>query len=110
MIDDTVSKLEAQLRQAGNLSPERKAELLRLLGTLKSEVSELSKTNRDEAQSIAKFAEVSALEATRTAKNQKLQDLSIEGLKSSVEGFEQSHPKLVQVVDSISRALSNLGI
>lgn len=110
MIDDTVSKLEAQLRQTGNLSPERKTELLQLIGTLKTEVAELSKTNREEAQSIAKFAEVSTLEATRSAKNQKLQDLSLEGLKSSVEGFEQSHPQLVRVVDSISRTLSNLGI
>jgi hypothetical protein len=110
MIEDTVSKLEAQLRQAGNLSVERKAELLQLLGTLKTEISELSKTNQEEAQSIAKFAELSTLEATRIAKNQKLQDLSLEGFKSSVEGFEESHPKLVQVVDSISRTLSNLGI
>jgi hypothetical protein len=110
MIDDTVSKLEAQLRAASNLSPERKTELLQLLGNLKTEISELSKTNLEEARSIAKFAEVSALEATRTAKNQKLQDLSLEGLRSSVEGFEESHPKLVQVVDSISRTLSNLGI
>lgn len=110
MIDDTVSKLEAQLRGAARLSPDRKEELLRLLGTLKAEISELSRTNQEEAQSIAKFAEISTLEATRTAKNQKLQDLSLEGLKSSVEGFEESHPKLVQVVDSISRTLSNLGI
>ena len=110
MIEDTVSKLEAQLREAKNLSPERRDELLQLLGMLKAEVSELSKTNREEALSVARFAELSALEATRSAKNQKLQDLSLEGFKSSVEGFEQSHPRLVQVVDSISRTLSNLGI
>jgi ABC-type transporter Mla subunit MlaD len=110
MIEDTVSKLEAQLREARNLSPERRDELLQLLGTLKAEVAELSKTNREEAQSVARFAELSAMEATRSAKNQKLQDLSLEGFKSSVEGFEQSHPRLVQVVDSISRTLSNLGI
>jgi ABC-type transporter Mla subunit MlaD len=110
MIEDTVSKLEAQLREARNLSPERRDELLQLLGVLKAEVAELSKTNREEAQSVARFAELSALEATRSAKNQKLQDLSLEGFKSSVEGFERSHPRLVQVVDSISRTLSNLGI
>ena len=34
MIDETISRLEAQLREAGNLSPERKAELSQLLGTL----------------------------------------------------------------------------
>jgi hypothetical protein len=110
MIDETVSKLEAQLRDAAHLTPEGKAELLRLLGTLKAEVAELSKTNSEDAQSIARFTEVSALEATRTEQNPKLRELSIEGLKSSVEGFEESHPRLVQVVNSISQTLSNLGI
>jgi len=36
--------------------------------------------------------------------------LSLEGLSSSVEGFEKSHPKLVQIVNAISNTLSNLGI
>jgi len=110
MIDDTISKLEAQLRETGNLSPERKAELSQLLGTLKAEVMDLSKTNQEGAQSITRFAEASALEATRTEPNTKLQELSLEGLKSSVAGFEESHPKLVQAVNSISQMLSNLGI
>jgi Domain of unknown function (DUF4404) len=35
---------------------------------------------------------------------------SLLGLRSSVDGFEQSHPKLVQIVNSISNTLSNLGI
>jgi len=34
----------------------------------------------------------------------------IRELRSSVQGFEQSHPKLVQTVNSISSALSNLGV
>ena len=33
-----------------------------------------------------------------------------EELRSSVEGFEQSHPKLVQAVNTISKTLSDLGI
>ena len=110
MIDDTVSKIEAQVRTAGSISPERKAELLQLLAKLKAEVATLSKTNAEDARSIAKFTEVSALEATRTEQNPKLRELSLEGLKSSVEGFEQSHPQLVQAVNSISQTLSNLGI
>ena len=110
MIDDTVSKIEAQVRNAGAISQEQKAELLKLLGALKLEVATLSKTNAEDARSIAKFTEVSALEATRSAQNPKLRELSLEGLKSSVEGFEQTHPKLVQAVNSISQTLSNLGI
>ena len=110
MIDDTISKIESELNSAANLSPERKSELLRLLAALKQEVAELSKTDSEGAQSIAKFAEVSTHEATRTEQNPKLRELSVNGLKSSVEGFEESHPKLVQVVNSISQTLSNLGI
>ncbi|MEY4386565.1 MAG: hypothetical protein RLY20_1848 [Verrucomicrobiota bacterium] len=110
MIDDTVSKIEAQVRTAGSIPAEQKSELLKLLATLKTEVATLSKTNAEGARSIAKFTEVSAHEATRTEQNPKLKELSLEGLQSSVEGFEQSHPKLVQVVNSISQTLSNLGI
>jgi hypothetical protein len=37
-------------------------------------------------------------------------ELSLKGLSSSVEGFEKSHPQLVQVVNRICTTLSNLGI
>jgi hypothetical protein len=36
--------------------------------------------------------------------------LSLAGLSSSVEEFEQSHPRLVQIANAISNALANLGI
>ena len=99
--------MEIDLERTKKLTEPNQALALHIV---KSRGGERGKLAFDFFPAFAKFAEVSALEATRTAKNQKLQDLSIEGLKSSVEGFEQSHPKLVQVVDSISRALSNLGI
>ena len=110
MIDDTIAKIESQLATSEHLSTERKAELLRLLEALKQEIAVLSRTDREGAQSIAKFAEVSTHEAFRTAQNPRLRELSVDGLRSSVEGFEQSHPRLVQVVNSISQTLANLGI
>jgi hypothetical protein len=110
MIQDTIGKIEERLRQADAIKNENKAELLALLGTLKAEVSDLSRTDADKAQSIAGFTAVSAHETTRLDKNPQLVELSLKGLSSSVEGFEQSHPKLVQVVNSICTTLSNLGI
>jgi Mg2+ and Co2+ transporter CorA len=110
MIDDTVSKIEARLRDAGSVSDEKKRELLQLLGTLKSEVANLSKTHGEQAQSIAGFTEMSAHEATRSEQNPELLNLSLKGLTSSVEGIEKSHPRLVQIVNAISNTLSNLGI
>jgi len=110
MIEDTVSKIEAKIQGADSIKNERKRELLQLLGTLKSEISNLSKTHVEQAQSIAGFTELSAHEATRSQQNPELLNLSLKGLSSSVEGFEKSHPRLVQIVNAISNTLSNLGI
>ena len=110
MIEDTISKIEARLRDSGSVSDDKKRELVQLLGTLKSEVANLSKTHGEQAQSIAGFTEMSAHEATRSEQNPELLNLSLKGLKSSVEGIEKSHPRLVQIVNTISNTLSNLGI
>src|ERR1041385_6313427 len=110
MIEDTVSNIEAKIQASDSIKEERKRELLQLLGTLKSEIATLSKTHGESAQSIAGFTEISAHEATRAQQNPELLELSLKGMSSSVGGFEKSHPQLVQLVNSISNMLSNLGI
>lgn len=110
MIDETIGKIEARIQSADSVSEERRRELLQLLGTLKSQVAELSRTHSEHAQSIAGFTELSAHEAMRKEQNPQLLDLSLKGLNSSIEGFEKSHPKLAQIVNEISKTLSNLGI
>jgi hypothetical protein len=110
MIQDTIEQLETNVRQDTAIQAERKAELLDLLGRLKAEVGELAKTDADQAASIAGFAAVSTHEATRTQPDPRLLELSLDGLSHSVSEFEETHPRLVQVVNSISNTLSNLGI
>ena len=110
MIKKTIGEIEARIQSTNAIGDERKHELLQLLGTLKTEVGALSKTHSEQAQSIAGFAKLSAHEVTREKQNPQLRELSLRGLQSSVEGFEKSHPKLVQIVNSISNTLSNLGI
>src|ERR1039458_4232016 len=110
MIKKTIGEIEAKIRGANAISEERKRELLQLLGTLKSEVGALEKTHNEQAESIAGFAQLSAHEATRTKPNPQSLDHSLQGLRSSVDGFEKSHPRLVQIVNAISNTLSNLGI
>ncbi len=110
MIEDTIGKIESRIQNAEAIKDDRRRELLDLLATLKSEVAQLSTTHGEEAESIAGFTEVSAREATRAAQNPQLLKLSLEGLNSSVEGFERSHPRLVRIVNAISNTLSNLGI
>ncbi len=65
MIEDTIGKIEARIQGADAVKEERRQELLQLLGTLKSEVAELSKTHGEQAQSIAGFTDISTHEATR---------------------------------------------
>ena len=110
MIRETITKIEARVQEAQSLNDEKKEELLSLLSTLKTEVSEFSKTHPEQTQSITSFAEVSVHEAIREEKNPQLLKLSLQGLSTSVEGFESSHPKLVGIVNSICSALSNIGI
>ncbi len=110
MIEKTISEIEAKIGGAESVSSERKQELLKLLGTLKAEVAELSKTNVEQADSIAGFAQLSTHEAMRAEQNPRLRELSLDGLRSSVEDLEQSHPRLTQIVNRISKTLSDLGI
>ena len=110
MIEHTIQKIEARLRNAPLMSKENREELLKLLATLKAEVTDLSATHGEAAESIAGFTDVSSYEATRQASDQQLLDLSLEGLSKSVSGFETSHPKLVQLVNRIATILSNLGV
>jgi chromosome segregation ATPase len=107
---DTISKIEERIRGAGALNEENRAELLDLLGELRSQIGALSETNREQAQSIAGFTEVSAHEATREERNAKSLKHSILGLESSVNNLEESHPQLVAVVNRIATMLANMGI
>jgi hypothetical protein len=110
IMKDTISEIEERIRNAGALKDENRAELLDLLGQLKSQIGALSKTNQEQAQSIAGFTEVSAHEATREERNPKSLKHSILGLQSSVHELEQSHPQLVGVVDRIATMLASMWI
>jgi Domain of unknown function (DUF4404) len=86
MIEKTIGEIEAKIRGAEAIGDERKRELIQLLARLKMEIAAREKQNLTPLKH------------------------SVEELRASVEGFEQSHPKLVQSVNSISNTLSNLGI
>jgi Domain of unknown function (DUF4404) len=110
MIEDTIGAIENRIRSAENIKEERRRELLELIATLKTEVGRLSETHTEQAESIAAFADVSTREATRMQQDPRLLELSLQGLGSSVEEMEETHPRLVQIVNAISNTLSNLGI
>ena len=110
VIEETIKQIEARIHSAETLTPEKRSELVELLAKLKTEAGELAKTHGEQAQSIVGFAQLTAHEATRTEQDPKLLDLSLEGLRSSVQEFEKSHPRLAHIVNTISTTLSNSGI
>ena len=110
MIEKTISEIEAKVRSTEAVNDAHKQDLLGLLGKLKAEIGALEQTHSEEAKTIAASVHASTQEATRENQNPESLQNSVAGLRSSVEGFEQSHPKLVQVVNSLSNMLSNLGI
>ncbi|MEI7732481.1 MAG: DUF4404 family protein [Verrucomicrobiota bacterium] len=109
MIHDTIRQLEAGL-QSNQIPEGKRAELVALLATLRAEVQSLDSTHPEQARSIAGFTHISTHEATRLEKNPGALAHALAGLRSSVAGFEQSNPRLVQAVNSVCTALANLGI
>jgi hypothetical protein len=110
MIQDRIDKIQAAVNSAQNLPDATRVELLKLLAELKAEVAPLAEVHGENAESIAQYAEASVQEATRSEKDPALADAALGGLTASVEGFEASHPQLVQVVNRIAVTLSNMGI
>ena len=110
MIEKTIESIETKIKESVSIGEESKGELLNLMGALKQEISALAKTHAEDAESITHFTQASAHEATKAAKNPHLLKLSVDGLSSSVDGFETSHPKLVEIVNKVAYILSNMGI
>ncbi len=110
MLEHTLRKIEERLRGAGTLESGQKSELLELVKALKEEISALEVSQPDQAHSIAGFADVSTHEAMRAGKSPELLSHAVGGLSSSVQGFEQAHPRLTEVVNRLAVLLSNMGV
>jgi hypothetical protein len=92
------------------MDEKKKAELQKHLSALQAELGELARTDADRAKTVAGFAELSAHEASRQKPNRELLGLSLSGLRKSVQEFEESHPRLVEIVGSVSAILSSVGL
>jgi Domain of unknown function (DUF4404) len=110
VLDETLAKLETNIRASDAIQADKKAELLRLMATLKSEIATLEHTHAEHAESVIGLAERSMHEAIRQPKDPQLADSALQELAASVAELEVSHPRLVNVVNAISVLLANIGI
>ncbi len=109
-INNTISQIETRLRENSTMPDAKREELLALLDTLDGEVAKLSKTKSEQAESIARFAELSTHEAIRKERDPQLLDAALQGFEKSVRDIEASHPDLACITNSLCVMLANLGI
>jgi hypothetical protein len=107
MLDETLAKLETHIRASDTIQADKKAELLHLLTTLKSEIATLEHTH---AESVIGLTDRSMHEAIRQPKDPQHAASALQELAASVAELEVSHPQLVNVMNAISVLLSNIGI
>jgi uncharacterized protein DUF4404 len=105
-----LNDIETNIRASDAIQADKKAELLHLLSTLKSEIATLEHTHAEHAESVVGLAERSMHEAIRQPKDPQLAASARQELAASVAELEVSHPQLVNVVNAISVLLSNIGI
>jgi prefoldin subunit 5 len=110
MTDERIEKIKSAVEAADHISPEKKAELLAVLAKLQPAITKVAKTHEEEAQSISRFVEASAHEATRREKRPEYLNKLTDELRRSVEKFEASHPQLTAFVTEYSALLSALGV
>ena len=109
-IENRINIIEPTIETARNIPSETKAELLKQVAGLKSEIKALSETHPEEALSISRFADASAHESSRSQKNEQLAETALRGLRLSIQGFEESHPRLVETVNRFATTLANIGL
>lgn len=109
MIKDTISRIEARLKDA-QISDTEKEGLLKLLEELRGELEGIAANNAEKASSVASFAEIATREGTRGEKDPELLEHATDGLNKSIRSFESEHPELSRIVGQICDFLSGTGI
>ena len=110
MTDERIDKIKSAIEAADHIPPEKKAELLAMLGKLKPALAKVAQTHEEEAQSISRFVEASAHEVASKKKCPESLERVLHKLKQTVEKFEASHPQLSAFVSEYSAVLSGMGI
>lgn len=110
MIENTLSRLEQKIQESSSIEDDQKGDVLQLLQDLKFELLTLSKTDNDRASTITGHTDTSAQEAIKESGDLAILTNSLQELNFSIEGFEASHPKLVETINAFCTRLSTMGI
>ncbi len=105
-----IEAIEKKIEATSQIDAKIKENLLDLMRSLKTELADLKENHPNTAHNIADKTQVSTEKIlTSDNKQNELQE-NIDGLQETVEEFEVSHPKLVQIVNRLCMMLSDIGI
>ena len=100
MIDEKLKSIEDRIQNSISMNAENKEAVLQLLSELKSEIQEVSNETTDKI----------AGQLEDSHEHDGLIKQAFNEVSDTVKEFEENHPKLVQVVNSICTQLSNAGL
>jgi mevalonate kinase len=111
----SLKKLEAiekKIKTTPQIDAKIKEDLLDLMRSLKTELADIKNEHPKTADSIVDQTHSSAEQilCKNNSGEQKILQENIDDLQKTVDEFEASHPKLVQVVNRICMMLSDIGI
>ena len=101
MIEDTIHTLEARLQSANGLTHDQRRELEGLVATLKAELSTLPNAGPTGMGAAVVKRQKHSPQSVREA---------LDDLNAALAGQEAQHPKITELVNSLSLLLSNTGI
>lgn len=110
MTQKAIDNIEEKLSINNSLTEKNTDELLELLEKLKPEITKLSEAKIEQVKIIGILIEHSTQELLRRENNSTLIKSVVNDLSAAIKGFEEEHPQLVENVNYIATALSNMGI
>ncbi|MFA6714575.1 MAG: DUF4404 family protein [Victivallaceae bacterium] len=105
-----IEAIEKKIQATSQIDAKIKEDLLDLMRSLKTELSSLKDIHPETAHDIAEQTGFSTSKVLDSPEKQEDLQKSIDSLQGTVEEFEASHPKLVQVVNRLCMMLSDIGI
>jgi hypothetical protein len=110
MATEIISRIENIVHEAPSLPPEKREELLALVAALRKEMDAVAPDRAQAAHEIAVETHALAEQALAPGAESKPGRPPLRKITDSLNQFEDSHPRLVQVTNAVCTALSNLGI
>ena len=104
MIQEKLKSIEERINSSASMKKENKEAILKLLSELQSEFDQVETEKTDQIASLESLGKL------ETEEDEGLIKSAFNEVSDSIKEFEENHPKLIQVVNSICTQLSNAGL